>query len=136
MTELVQNSDLTRLNLPFQSGTGRILITQTAVTVIGTFVAAFFGFTALYSALLGGLACIVPNAYAIWRVFGHNRALHPSDPRVFGVMLRTELVKIAITGCVFAAIFWLVSPINPISMFAVFSVVTFAGWVEAGLRIR
>ena len=79
---------------------------------------------------------MVPNAYAIWRVFGNTRALHPADPRVFGIMLRTEMVKIAITGGVFAAIFYFISPINPIAMFAAFSLVTFAGWIEAGLRIR
>lgn len=106
------------------------------VTVVGTLAVAPFGFVAIYSALFGGLACIVPNAYAIWRVFGRSRGVHPSDPRVFGIMLRTEMVKIAITGCVFAAIFWLVSPVNPLAMFTIFGVVTFAGWVEAGLRIR
>ncbi len=97
---------------------------------------AFFGAIAFYSALLGGIACIVPNTYAIWRVFGNNRAVHPADPRVFGIMLRTEMIKIVVTGCVFAAIFYLISPINPIAMFATFSVVIFAGWIEAGLRIH
>jgi len=105
-------------------------------TLICVLVSAFFGVVALYSALLGGLACIIPNTYALWRVFGNARALHPNDPRVFGVMLRTEMVKIAITGCVFAAIFYLISPIHPLAMFATFAAVTFAGWIEAGLRIR
>lgn len=136
LSESVQNFALTRLNLPFQSGTGRIVVTQVVATAIGTFLCAFFGLVAFYSALLGGLACILPNTYAIWRVFGRNRGVHPSDPRVFGIMLRVEIVKIAITGFVFAGIFWLISPINPIAMFAVFTVVTFAGWIEAGLRIR
>ncbi len=136
LTELVQKPGLTQLNLPFLSGTGRILITQAAITAICVIVCSLFGFVAFYSALLGGLACIIPNAYAIWRVFGNRRAPHPADPRVFGIMLRTEMIKIVITGCVFAAIFYLISPINPIAMFAAFTVVTFAGWIEAGLRIR
>ena len=136
MSVSIQNFGLTRLNLPFQSGTGRILVTQVVVTTIGVIFCALFGLVAFYSALLGGLACIFPNAYAIWRVFGRNRGVHPSDPRVFGIMLRVEMVKIAITGCIFASIFWLISPISPIAMFAVFTVVTFAGWIEAGLRIR
>ncbi len=136
MAEIASISNLTRLNMPFQAGTGRILITQAVVTAVGAAACAFFGIVALYSALLGGLACILPNTYAIWRVFGKNRAVHPEDPRIFGIMLRAEMIKFATTACVFAAIFWLVSPINPIAMFTVFTVVTFAGWVEAGLRIR
>jgi len=46
------------------------------------------------------------------------------------------MVKFVITGIVFAAIFWLVSPIQPIALFAVFTAAMFAGWIEAGLRIQ
>ncbi len=136
MAEIIHNFNSPRLNLPFQAGTGRILVTQVAVTAIGTIICAFFGMTSLVSALLGGLACILPNAYAIWRVFGNKRGIHPSDPSNFGIMLRAELIKFALTAGMFAAIFWLISPINPIAMFAVFTIVMFAGWIEAGLRIR
>lgn len=136
LAEFIPNLGLARLNLPFEANTGRILVTQTVVTAVGAIVCTVFGLVAFYSALLGGLACIIPNAYAIWRVFGKNRAVHPNDPRIFGIMLRAEMIKFATTACVFAAIFWLVSSINPIAMFSVFTVVTFAGWIEAGLRIR
>ncbi len=125
---------MTQLNLPFQEGTGRILVTQAVVTAVGVAVCAFFGIVAVYSALLGGLACILPNAYALWRVFGKNRGAHPADPRNFGIMLRAEMIKFALTAGIFALIFWLIHPINPIVTFVVFTVATFAGWIEAGLR--
>ena len=124
------------LNLPFQAGTGRILVTQLAITLLGTVISAFFGFVAAYSAFLGGIACIVPNSYALWRVFGSKQGINPYDSRIFGIMLRTEMVKIAFTGIVFAGIFWLVSPIHPVALFSVFTVAMFAGWIEAGLKIR
>ncbi len=120
----------------FQAGTGRILITQSVITLIGIAVSAFFGFAAAYSALLGGFACIVPNAYALWRVFGADKSINPYDSRIFGIMLRAEMVKFAFTGAVFAAIFWLIRPIEPIALFSVFTVAMFAGWIEAGLKIR
>ena len=135
LAELIQNSGMTRFNLPFQAGTGRILVTQTIVTLVGTIIFAFVGIVALYSALLGGIACLLPSAYSIWRVFGKNRAVHQLDPRIFGIMLRAEFVKFAITGIVFAVFFWLINPIDPIAMFSVFTVAMFAGWIEAGLRI-
>ena len=136
LAETLNLSRLTQLQLPFQSGTGRILVTQGAVVLAGTITCLFWGLIAAYSALLGGLACLVPNTYTLWRVFGEHHALHPSDPRIFGVMLRAEIVKIAITGFIFAGIFYLFEPINPVAMFAVFTIATFAGWIEAGLRIN
>ena len=136
MAELTQNLSMTRFKLPFQAGTGRILVTQTIVTLFGTLIFAFAGIVALYSALLGGIACLLPSAYSIWRVFGNNRTVNQLDPRIFGIMLRVEFVKFAITGIVFATVFWLISPIDPIAMFSVFTVAMFAGWIEAGLRIR
>ena len=125
-----------RLNFPFQAGTGRILLTQAVVTLFGTVAFALLsGGVAAYSALLGGVACIVPNAYSIWRVFGKNNTLGQFDPRVFGIMMRAEFAKFAITAIVFAVLFWLISPIDPIAVFSVFAIATFAGWIEAGLRI-
>ncbi len=112
------------------------MVTQLIVTIIGTVISAFFGIVAAYSAFLGGIACLVPNTYSLWRVFGRNRGVSPYDVRIFGIMLRAELVKFAFTGVVFAAIFWLVSPIAPVALFSVFAVAMFAGWIEAGLRIR
>ena len=135
MAEYIQNSHMTRFNLPFQSGTGRILVTQAVVTLIGTVGFSFSSFVAAYSALLGGIACIIPSTYAIWRVFGKHQ-LSANDPRTFGIMLRAELVKIAITAMVFTAIFLSVSNIDPIAMFAVFAAAMFIGWIDAGLRIR
>ncbi len=134
MAEYVDKIHMTRL--PFESGTGRILVTQVVVTLIGTLAFAFAGIVSAYSALLGGIACLIPSAYSIWRIFGKDRRLSPYDSRTFGIMLRTELVKITITAIVFVAIFWLVDTVDPVAMFSVFAAALFIGWIEAGLRIR
>lgn len=125
-----------RLNLPFHSGMGRVLITQTLVTGVGAVLFSFMGFAAFYSAVLGGVACIIPNAYSLWRVFGVHRRIHPHDPNVFGIMLRAEMVKFALTGAVFAAMFWLIQPIDPVAMFSVFTAAMLIGWIEAGLKLH
>ena len=135
MAEYIQNNQMTRLNSPFQAGTGRILVTQIVVTLIGTVAFGFSSFVSAYSALLGGIACIIPSSYSIWRVFGQHRP-GAHDTRTFGIMLRAEFVKFAITVIVFAAIFLSVSNIDPIAMFSVFAAALFIGWIEAGLRIR
>ena len=120
----------------FQSGTGRILVTQTIVTLVATVLAALFGVVAAYSAFLGGLACVILNAYSIWRVFGRKKSLSPADPQIFGIMLRAEFMKFVVACITFALFFYTISEINPIAMFSVFAIATFAGLVEAGLRIQ
>ena len=136
MTELIRNARGPRLHLPFHSGTGRILVTQTLVTGVGAILFSFMGFVAFYSAVLGGIACIIPNAYFVWRVFGVHRRIHRHDPNVFGIMLRAELVKFALTGAVFAALFLLIHPIDPVAMFLVFTAALLIGWIEAGLKLQ
>ena len=123
-----------RLTIP--SGAARIPLTQTVITLIAAGAFAFVDFIAAYSAFLGGLACILPNTYAIWRVFGAGRGSHPSGFRTFGIMMRAEFSKFVLTGALFALIFWLVPDINPLAMFSVFVLAMLAGWIEAGLRIN
>ncbi len=136
MTELIRNARMPRFNLPFHSGMGRILVTQALVTGVGAVLFSFMGFAAFYSAVLGGVACIIPNAYSVWRVFGIHRRIHRYDPNVFGIMLRAEMVKFALTGAVFAAMFWLIQPIDPVAMFSVFTAALLIGWIEAGLKLQ
>ena len=133
--ENIQNRQIMGSEAPFQAGTGRILITQAVVTLIATVAFSFASYVSAYSAFLGGVACLIPSLYAIWRVFG-SKKLSDNDNRIFGVMLRTEFVKLGLTAITFAAIFWLVEQIDPIALFSTFIAAIFIGWIEAGLRIR
>lgn len=87
----------------------------------------------MHSAILGGVACIVPNAYAIWRAFASSRS---SDSGVVGLMLRAEVAKFVLTGLLFALIFATIPEVEPVTLLLVFTVAMFAGWIEAGLRLN
>ncbi len=132
---LAQNSHITRMKWSLPTGANRIPVTQAGITLAGVVIFAFVSLPAAYSALLGGLACVAPNAYAVWRVFGAGRDQTHSGLRTFGLMIRAEFAKFALTGAIFALIFWLVPDINPFAMFTVFVIALFAGWIEAGLRL-
>ena len=136
MYELAHHSQLARMKNSFPTGANRIPVTQALVSLLGVALFAFFGVTEAYSALLGGVACVVPSTYAVWRVFGSKRGAARSGMRTFGLMIRAECVKFALTGAIFALIFWLVPEVEPVAMFAVFVVALFAGWIEAGLRMN
>lgn len=116
------------------NGPTRILITQSIVVVACTAFASVFGITHMYSAILGGVACIVPNAYAIWRAFDSGR--NSTDSGVVGLMLRAEVAKFVLTGLLFALIFAAIPEVEPVTLLVVFTVAMFAGWIEAGLRLN
>ena len=79
---------------------------------------------------------MLPNAYAIWRVFGARRTRHRPAMSALGVMLRAEFAKFVITAAIFALVFWLLPTVEPIAMFSAFVIAMFAGWIEAGLKIK
>ncbi len=137
MFELTRGARCASMRSSLPKGANRIPATQAIVAVIGTALfAVLFDANAAYSAFLGGVACIAPSAYAVWRVFGSGRGATASGMRTFGLMIRAEFAKFVLTGAIFAAIFWLVPQINPFAMFTVFVVALFAGWIEAGLRLN
>lgn len=136
MTAAIENSRKLEAGGLTAAGAWRILITQSAITAGGCALFAFSGLMSAISALLGGLACMVPNAYAIWRVFGAGRASTKSGLVTFALMIRAEFAKFFLTGVMFALSFWLVPGIDPLATFSVFVAAMFAGWIEAGLRMN
>ena len=116
------------------NGPTRILVTQSIVVAACTVVASVFGLVHMFSAILGGVVCIVPNAYAIWRAFESGRS--KADSGVVGLMLRAEVAKFVLTGLLFALIFAVIPDVEPVTLLLVFAVAMFAGWIEAGLRLN
>ncbi len=117
-------------------GPVRILVTQGVVVAIGIVLCTLFGIVHAYSAALGGIACLLPNAYSIWRVFGVKRSRSKIQTGEFYRMLKAEFAKFVLTGFLFVLFFMSISPIEPVAMFTVFTVATFSGWIEAGLRMN
>lgn len=109
----------------------RVLLAQLGISVLLT--TMFWGIdgrTAAYSALLGGLACVVPNAFLALRLVVPRR-----DPGA-GALVRAayigELGKLALTVLIFSLVFTLVRPLAGLPLFAGFiaaQLVTFSGFL-------
>ena len=107
-----------------------ILLAQLGLSVA---LAALFwgigGFVSGYSALLGGMTCLIPNAFLALRLVVPRR-----DPGA-GSLIRAayigELGKLALTVLMFSLVFTLVRPLAAGALFAGFvgaQLVTFAGF--------
>ncbi len=88
------------------------------------------GRTAGYSALLGGLTCVIPNAFLALRLVVPRR-----DPGAQGLLRAAyigELGKIALTVLMFSLVFTLVRPIAAVPLFTGFigaTLMTFSGFL-------
>ena len=97
----------------------RVLLVQLGLTVV---VAVLFwgtnGYVSAYSATLGGLTCVVPNAHLALRLVAPRR-----DPGA-GALTRAayigELGKLALTVIMFCMIFALVRPLSAPALFTGF----------------
>ncbi|MGH8166833.1 MAG: ATP synthase subunit I [Woeseiaceae bacterium] len=115
----------------------KVLLVQTGLTA--ALAALFWGFdghVSGYSALLGGLTAVVPNAFLAARLVVPRR-----DPGA-GALLRAayigELGKLALTALLFGTVFALVRPLAAGALFTGFiaaQLATFAGLLMTdGLR--
>lgn len=102
--------------------------------VLAVLFRAIDGRVAGYSALLGGLTCVIPNAFLALRLAAPRR-----DTGARGLLRAAyigEIGKIALTVLMFSLIFTLVRPLAAGPLFAGFvaaTLVTFAGFL-AGHR--
>jgi ATP synthase protein I len=85
------------------------------------------GLVSAYSALLGGLVCVVPNAFLAARFIG---ALKIERSRVFKRLIVSEVLKLVITGVFFALVFIYVDPLNTLIFFASFIGVQAIHWLS------
>jgi ATP synthase protein I len=107
----------------------KVLGAQTGVgAVLAAAIWSLSGPVAGYSALLGSLACVAPNAFLAFRL-----ALPRRDPGAHALIRAAyigELGKLALTVLIFSIVFILVRPLAAGPMFAGFIVtqlVAFAG---------
>jgi ATP synthase protein I len=98
----------------------RVVLLQLAATVITAMIAGILGgMPALYSALLGGLCCVVPNALFAWRLFVNARKPGGANPMTFFI---GEFIKIAMTIALLGAVVWLYRDLNWLALLAAFIV--------------
>lgn len=89
-----------------------------------------FGVVAGYSALLGSLTCVIPNAFLGLRLIVTQR--EQGAKALLRAAWIGELGKLALTVLLFSLVFALVRPLNAAALFAGFiatQLVTFAGFL-------
>jgi len=99
----------------------RIILLQLVTTVVAALVAGMLGgLSALWSALLGGICCVVPNALFALRL--HVSAQKPggTNPMAF---FFGEFIKIATTFALMGATVWLYHGVNWLAFLLSFIVV-------------
>ena len=88
----------------------RLVSLQLMTTVIAGIIAYFFGgWPAMFSALLGGLCCVVPNSLFALRLFANAKKAGSADPMSFFI---GEFIKIALTVALLGATVWLYHDLN------------------------
>ncbi len=91
-----------------------------------------FGTVAGYSALLGGLICVIPNAFLALRLIVPRR--DPGAQALLGAAWVGEIGKLALTVLFFTLVFALVRPLSAAALFAGF--ITTQLVVFSGLLMR
>ena len=109
---------------------GLILALQLGLSVV--IAALFWGFDgriSAYSAMLGGLTCLLPNAFLALRLAVPRRDSGASS--LIQAAYIGEIGKLALTVLMFTLVFTLVRPLAPGALFVGFiavQLVTFAGF--------
>jgi ATP synthase protein I len=97
----------------------KLLGTQVVVGVVLAVVLwSIFGDVAGYSALLGSLVCVIPNALLALRLAAPRR--DPGAPGLLRAAYIGELGKLALTVLMFVMVFTLVKPLSAAALFAAF----------------
>ncbi|HYD78883.1 MAG TPA: ATP synthase subunit I [Paucimonas sp.] len=97
----------------------RLVILQLAAAIIVGIVAGLIGgMPALFSALLGGMCCVVPNGLFALRLYISARS-RKATPMTF---FFGEFIKIALTIALLGAVAWLYRDLNWLALIAGFVV--------------
>jgi ATP synthase protein I len=111
----------------------RVLMWQFLVgVVLAAVLWGVFGNIAGYSALLGSLICVIPNAFLALRLVVPRR--DPGAEALVGAAWIGEIGKLALTVLFFTLVFTLVRPLSAAALFAGF--ITTQLVVFSGLLMR
>jgi ATP synthase protein I len=97
-----------------------VVLLQLATTVITSLIAGLIaGLPGFFSALLGGLCCVVPNGLFALRLFSAAQRTESVNPMTFFI---GEFIKIALTIAMLAVVVWLYRDLNVLALVAAFIV--------------
>ena len=104
-----------------------VLLWQLLVSLGLALLFLFAGTVEAYSALLGGLICVIPNAYMATRLLMKSGA---GDSQVFlRAAFLGETVKLLLTGALFSVVFVYVKPLNVLILFVGFIAAISIQWI-------
>lgn len=105
----------------------RVVVAQLLTTVSLTLLLLPLGKSFAVSALSGGLACSIPNAYLVWRAFRYRGASAAQE--IVRSFYQGEAGKFALTILAFILIFTLIPSIEPLAMFGAFALIQAVSWL-------
>ncbi|MBL7481588.1 ATP synthase subunit I [Legionella bononiensis] len=107
-------------------GIMRLWLVQLGITlVLAVLCAIVFNIKAASSALLGGLVCIIPNAYFASKLFKHQGAR--AAKQIVNSFYKGEAVKIILSIFLFTAVF-VFFKITPLAFFTSYILVLMTHW--------
>ncbi|MEE8059183.1 MAG: ATP synthase subunit I [Pseudomonadales bacterium] len=106
-----------------------IFSAQIIVLLLGSFGLLLIDWVMAYSAFLGGLIAIAPNAYFACRAFQYSGAQAAGD--VARSFYRGEAGKFLLTTIMFAGVFALIKPLEVVVIFLTYSVMMAFNWILA-----
>ncbi|WP_454784826.1 ATP synthase subunit I [Legionella sp. WA2024007413] len=107
-------------------GIVRLWLIQLGVTLVfAALCALVYSTNAASSALLGGMVCIVPNAYFASKLFKYQGAR--SARQIVNSFYKGEALKIVISIFLFTAVF-LLFKITPLAFFAAYIMIQMTHW--------
>ena len=104
----------------------RVIIVQAIITLLLSAGLLAVDTTVAVSALLGGLICLVPNAYLVYRAFSHSGAR--AAKTIVKEFYKGEAGKFILTCAGFAVVFAQVRPLNAVALFGAFILVQAVNW--------
>lgn len=105
----------------------RILKAQLLIAIALPLVLAIWDFAAAWSALLGGLICLLPNVYFARRMFRHTGAR--AAQKIVRSFYAAEVGKLVFTAILFGVAFAAIDGLVPPALFAGFIAVQLVNWL-------
>lgn len=104
----------------------RIFLIQTVLCVILSIVLLLDNLVTAWSALLGGGIYLLPNMYFAHRALAFRDK--QSAGRALAEMYVSQIWKMGLSILAFAAVFILIQPLNPFSLFGTFILMQISAW--------
>ncbi|WP_062260746.1 ATP synthase subunit I [Endozoicomonas arenosclerae] len=105
----------------------RVVVAQLLATVCLSLLLLPLGKFYAISALSGGLACSIPNAFLVWRAFRYRGA--SAAQKIARSFYQGEAGKFVLTVLAFILIFTLVPSIEPLALFGAFALIQAVNWL-------